>query len=145
MSRTFSTLDIVHRVLSERISKGGICIDATAGRGYDTAFLAELAGENGRVIAFDIQQEAIDSTERLLVERGLSAELYLESHENMGHYADEESVSAITFNLGWLPGGDHSVHTQRDSSIAAIESGAEAAEKGRYYGGCALLRQRYGV
>lgn len=129
MSRTFGALDIVRHILSERISAGDICIDATAGRGYDTAFLASLVGESGKVIAFDVQKEALDSTSRLLAERGLSAELHLESHENIDRYADEASVSAITFNLGWLPGGDHSVHTNKNSSIAAIGKGLKLLKK----------------
>ena len=32
------------------------------GNGFDTAFLAELIGENGHVYAFDIQTEAIKNT-----------------------------------------------------------------------------------
>ena len=45
---------------------GETVVDATAGNGNDTQFLAELVGENGHVLAFDIQQAALDSTaERL--------------------------------------------------------------------------------
>ena len=47
----------------------------------------------------------------------------LDSHANMAAYAAPESVSCITFNFGWLPGGDHSINTRAESSIAAIEAG----------------------
>ena len=31
--------------------------------------------------------------------------------------------SCITFNFGWLPGGDHHIFTMPDTSIQAIEAG----------------------
>ena len=48
----FSALQIIHRVLREHIRPGDLCIDATAGRGKDTLFLAELVGEDGHVPAW---------------------------------------------------------------------------------------------
>ena len=51
-------------------------------------------------------------------------------HENMDVYAEEETVSCITFNLGYLPGGDHSVATRADSSKRAVESGLTLLKKG---------------
>ena len=50
-----NTLGIAHRFIQEHLSPGGFCIDATAGRGYDTAFLCQIVGPAGRVLAFDIQ------------------------------------------------------------------------------------------
>ena len=67
---SFSALDIIRRVLEENVKEGDICIDATAGRGHDTAFLCSLVGESGRVTAFDIQQDAVDSTKQLVAEKG---------------------------------------------------------------------------
>ena len=54
-----NALTLVHKNIAENVREGDTCIDATAGRGYDTAFLCELVGDKGRVIAFDIQQSAI--------------------------------------------------------------------------------------
>ena len=93
------------------------------GRGKDTAFLCELVGEEGKVIAFDIQQEAVDSTEKLLNEKGLRnrAELHLVSHTEMDRYAAPGTVDAVVFNFGYLPGGDHTIFTHPDTSIIALE------------------------
>ena len=101
MRKTFNALDISKGVITSRVSEGDICIDATAGRGNDTAFLCELVGKSGKVTAFDIQSDAIESTRKLLSEKGLSdrAELVLDSHINMDKYADEGTVSCITFNF----------------------------------------------
>ncbi|MDE7295353.1 MAG: methyltransferase domain-containing protein [Oscillospiraceae bacterium] len=123
MRKKFSALEIAKAVIAEKVREGDLCIDATAGNGNDTAFLAELAGDTGHVIAFDIQQQAVDNTLALLREKGLDkrAEVHLASHEDMDRYAEAGTVSCITFNFGWLPGGDHTVHTETRSSIAAVK------------------------
>ena len=123
MRKKFSALEISKAVIAKRVKPGDLCIDATAGRGNDTAFLAELTGETGRVISFDIQQQAVNSTLDLLREKGFSdrAQVYLSSHEDMDKYAEPGTVSCITFNLGWLPGGDHTIHTGAVSSINALK------------------------
>lgn len=137
-----NSLSLVHRVLEEKIKEGDFVIDATAGRGYDTVFLRGLVGENGKVIAFDLQQEAVDSAKALLKEKGYEdVEVFLDSHENMAAYASPEEVSAVVFNLGYLPKGDHSVYTHADSTEKAILAALELLKKGGivcvsvYYGG----------
>ena len=123
MRKSFSALDISASVIRSRVREGDLCIDATAGRGNDTAFLCSLVGSSGRVIAFDIQKEAVDSTSALIESRGYSdiARIIHGSHTDMDKYAEPESVSCITFNFGWLPGGDHSIHTERETSIEAVK------------------------
>lgn len=129
---SFSALDIINRVIDETVKEGDICIDATAGRGNDTLHLCRLTGDTGRVIAFDIQQDAVDSTRQLLEENGMAhrAEVHLASHSEMDKYAEEESVSLITFNFGWLPKGDHNIFTHKETSIAAIEKGLSLLKNG---------------
>ena len=121
----------VHHFLEDHVQPGDVCIDATMGNGNDTVLLSKLAGEHGRVIAFDIQQMALDNT-RVKMEKescSLNYELVLDSHETMGEYADENTVSCITFNLGYLPGGDHAKATKGESSIRAIETGLALLKK----------------
>lgn len=120
-----NTLVLAHRFIREHVGPGAFCIDATAGRGFDTALLCELVGDSGKVLAFDIQQEALDSTQKLLEERGLShiAELHLDSHHHMENYAQPGTVDCITFNFGYLPRGDHNICTHAETSIPAIEQG----------------------
>ncbi len=138
-----NTLGLAHQFIQTHIRPGDLCIDATAGRGNDTAFLCECVGPAGKVIAFDIQPEAISSTRLLLETHGLSdrAKLILDSHANMEQYAAAGTVSCITFNFGYLPGGDHRISTRAPSSIAAIEAGLRLLRDGGvmslciYYGG----------
>ena len=56
--------------------------------------------------------------------------LLLESHTNMDHYAKPDTVSCITFNLGYLPGGDHTKSTHANSSIEALSKSLVLLKKG---------------
>jgi len=109
-----------------------LCIDATAGTGKDTVFLAKLVGEKGRVISMDIQEMAIEQTKKRLLKERLSdrAEVVLDSHAHMDKYAQKDSVSLIMFNLGYLPGGDHSLSTKADTTIEALEKGLNLLHEG---------------
>ena len=120
------------RFIREHVKEGDICIDATAGNGNDTLALCQLVGESGKVIAFDIQETAIVNTKKRLEENGVvdRAEVYLESHINMDKYVEENSVSCIVFNFGYLPGGDHNLATRKESSIEAIHTGLRLLRKG---------------
>lgn len=140
--RQLSVLNLAHKFLREHVQPGDLCIDATAGRGFDTALLCELVGETGKVLAFDIQQPAVDSTKALLQEKGFrNAKVYLDSHANLPQYAENGTVAALVFNFGWLPRGSHEIFTHADSSIAALTAGMKLLRVGGvmslcvYYGG----------
>lgn len=128
----FSALNIIHRLIKEKVQPGDICIDATAGRGNDTLLLAKLVGESGHVTAFDIQQDAVDSTKALLAANGMTerTDVLLKSHSEMGELFEENTVSCITFNFGWLPKGDHNIFTSKSTSIPAIEQGLKLLKSG---------------
>ena len=117
-----NTLTIVHDFLRRQVRPGAFCIDATAGKGRDTALLCQLAGERGRVLAFDIQEDAVRQTRALLENEGLHAEVVLDSHANMAQYAGPDTVDCIVFNFGRLPGGDPHIFTTAETSIAAIDA-----------------------
>ena len=125
-----NTLDVVHDFLRRHVKPGAFCIDATAGKGRDTALLCRLAGTEGRVLAFDVQQEAVAQTRALLDAEGLTAEVVLDSHANMARYAAPESVDCIVFNFGRLPGGDPKIFTTAASSIPAIDAGLSLLRSG---------------
>ena len=107
-----NTLSMVHDFLTRTVKPGSVCVDATAGKGRDTALLCRLTGKAGRVLAFDIQEEAIRQTRALLEAEGLSAEVVLDSHANLEQYAEPGTVDCVVFNFGRLPGGDPSIFTR---------------------------------
>lgn len=134
-------MSMVHDFLKRTVRPGSLCVDATAGKGRDTALLCRLAGETGRVLAFDIQASAVEQTRALLEKEGLTAEVYLDSHVNMERYAGPGSVDCVVFNFGRLPGGDPSVFTRAETSVEAIRAGLRLLKPGGvmaialYYGG----------
>lgn len=118
---------ILHRVLpfSKRliqkvVSPGETVVDATAGNGNDTQFLAEQVGSTGHVFAFDIQQQALDATHKRLNELNERVSLILDSHANVDDYV-KTSIGGAMFNLGYLPYSDDlSVITKAESTITAV-------------------------
>ena len=107
--------DWCHQIIRSVAKKDGLYIDATMGKGHDTKLLCELAGEQGSVLAFDTQSEAVHATENLLQKEGLldRATLLLTGHEHMDEYVQTESVDVVCFNFGYLPGGNHSISTKK--------------------------------
>ena len=87
--------------ISEHVKEGDLCIDATMGNGNDTLLLSRLCGKKGHVLAFDIQEIALANTrERLEKENAPhNYELFLDSHVNMGKYAEPVSVSCIVSSI----------------------------------------------
>lgn len=118
--------------IKEQVCEGDLCIDATMGNGNDTLLLASLCGETGKVLAFDIQESALANTrKRLEIEKApRNYTLLLDSHANMASYTRPDSVSCIVFNFGYLPGGDHTLSTKSETSIAALDQGLVLLKKG---------------
>lgn len=114
-----------HELLAEYLSPGEIAMDATAGNGHDTLFLAHQVGPGGTVHAFDIQAQALAQTrDRLRVAACDTPVFYHHcSHAEMLSALPASArgqVSAVTFNLGYLPGADHNTTTRTDSTLAAL-------------------------
>ena len=108
--------------LDKIVQKGDVVIDATMGNGYDTIYLGNLVGENGKVYAFDVQEEAIKSTKKKVERDNMTdrVELILDGHQNLDKYVKEE-VSCVVFNLGYLPRAKHVVITKPDTTLEAIK------------------------
>ena len=113
-------------VLREVIVEGDIVIDATAGNGHDTMFLAECVGPGGRVLAFDLQENAIRSAREKAEKAGFGdrVEFFHTSHGQMADHAGAETVAAVMFNLGYLPGDDHALTTRTPETIVALDAAA---------------------
>ncbi len=113
------------KLATEILRPGDIAVDGTAGKGRDTACLAQAVGPTGHVHAFDIQPEAIASTRNLLEVAGLldRASLHLRSHAELADVLTAEQrgkIGVAIFNLGYLPGGDASIITQPASTDRAL-------------------------
>ncbi|MEO7100545.1 MAG: class I SAM-dependent methyltransferase [Luteolibacter sp.] len=123
---------MAQQILRDIIREGDLVIDATAGNGHDTLFLAKCVGAAGKVLAFDVQEAAIASARAKVEKAGFGAqvEFFLESHEQMDSHTEVGSVSAVMFNLGYLPGDDHELTTEAWSTIVALEIAAKSLKQG---------------
>ena len=97
-------------------------VDATAGNGHDTLFFCEKTQSDCRIVAFDIQSAAINSSAALLQKHGMreKVQLILGDHARLQDYV-AEPVQAAVFNLGYLPGQDHRITTTTTSLKPALE------------------------
>lgn len=126
-----SVLSMAHKLAGGRLQPGDAAVDATAGTGADTLFLAKACGPKGRVFAFDIQPQALNLTRERLDKGAPSSlagvTLIERSHAEMGAALPAEvhgRLGAVMFNLGYLPaaGADPALITLPDSTIPALEA-----------------------
>ncbi len=119
--RMIDLLELQKEFICRHLFPGGVAVDFTMGNGHDTSFLSRTVGEAGRVYAFDIQPEALESTKRTLATDMCpdNVTLILDSHSNAKNYVAEK-INAGMFNLGFMPGGDKTKTTVRETTMPAV-------------------------
>ena len=119
-------LTLHKQFLTPHIKPGDTVADFTMGNGHDTLWLSRMVGDRGHVYAFDIQQQALDSTGALLKAEGAADNYTLikDSHANAAEHI-QGKIKAGMFNLGYLPGGDKSITTLRESTLKAVDAAIE--------------------
>lgn len=105
----------IHERFQEIIQPDWICIDMTAGNGHDTLFLAQLAN---KVYAVDIQEQAIESTKQRCKETSNITYIH-DDHQNISQYI-KPYVNFIIYNLGYLPGGNKKIITNKNSTLISL-------------------------
>ncbi|MCB1118602.1 MAG: methyltransferase domain-containing protein [Chlamydiia bacterium] len=119
-----SHLDFAHMLWRQHLEPGDVAIDATCGNGHDTLALAKRILPSGKLYALDIQKSALAAAKKL-VEETLGKQdnivYLLQDHETLP--GEEEGVKLIVYNLGYLPGGDHSRTTQTPTTLRSIQNG----------------------
>lgn len=132
-----SLLDFAHTLAAAALAPGGLAIDATVGNGHDTLFLVRKVGASGHVVGFDVQAEALTATRERVQSQAPDASdrlrLVHAGHETMAAHlgkGDIGTVGAIMFNLGYLPGGDHSVTTKPATTRRALDASLEFLRPG---------------
>lgn len=136
-----------HIFWDEQLKSAKTVVDATAGNGHDLVYLAQHCLPGSTLWGIDKQAKAIEaSTKRLHTECGrtdITYHLVHGTHEdilatgnaaaahNDGSAANTKFNTTITnidlliFNLGYLPGSDHTMMTKPDSTIQAIKGGLD--------------------
>jgi len=131
------------RLLAEVLSPGDIAVDLTAGQGYDTLMLAKTVGPSGSVLAFDLQQQALEISSERLSQQGVvvnrlecpvpvlpsGVSLVLGNHATLVKW-NWLNPQAIIANLGYLPSGDKKLVTQPDTTLKALQASCEILAPG---------------
>ena len=122
--------EMAHQLVAARIKKRNSAIDATAGNGHDTLFLAKAVGNGGKVFAIDVQEDAVESARQRVEGSDFAkpVEFICGDHAEIAALVPagkHGKIKAIMFNLGYLPGGDKSATTTWPSTLRAIRAGLE--------------------
>lgn len=127
-----SVTQLAHNILRRILQPGSKVLDATAGNGHDTLFLAKIVGSEN-VTAIDLQPKALESARaRLDSENQKNVQWRQGDHAILLEQREQtrERYRAIVFNLGYLPGADKNVVTQLDSTARAITVAERLLEEG---------------
>ena len=107
-------------ILKDRLRAGDVAIDATMGNGHDTLFLTQCVAPEGHVFAFDVQEAALIET-RKRVPAEMTTLIHA-GHETMRAQVPVElhgKISAVMFNLGYLPGTNKALITRTETTMIA--------------------------
>ena len=107
----------------EHLHEGEVAVDFTMGNGNDTLFLSKTVGESGKVYAFDIQEDALVSTEKFLKENSAPENytLICASHHLAKEYI-KEPIKAGLFRI-------HTYKVRMDFSISRLKSGSSVTKR----------------
>lgn len=120
--QTYSAVKLAQFLLLPHLEKCRRAVDATAGNGWDSLFLAANTPDYAIIYSFDIQKSALAKTSDLLTEHNLLSKVKLieDNHENIANYIVDQ-IDFAMFNLGYLPGKDHNITTQASTTIKSIK------------------------
>lgn len=114
-----SPIELAFNFFEKLLSKNDKVIDATLGRGFDAQKALSLIPQ-GFLYGMDVQQEAIDSSFQLLSASFLNFQLYHMSHHNFPDEIEAGSIKLIIYNLGYLPKGNKSLTTLKESTLESL-------------------------
>lgn len=113
--------EIAHQKILRYCPNPLLAIDATIGNGYDTQFLQKILSPQGKLWGFDIQESAMNITsEKIYGDPRIH--LIKDTHEKLNYYLAEYQgkVDLIMYNLGYLPNGDKTLTTLKNSTIHSV-------------------------
>lgn len=114
-------LELAHKYWSEILLPGDLAIDATVGNGKDTFALAKILQGKGKIIGYDIQEQALENAKALTASYNDCITYFLRSHETF----EATSAKLIVYNLGYLPGGDKSLTTKCATTLQSLQNAIE--------------------
>lgn len=124
MVNFFKLTNLIKEILVENVKVKDISVDFTLGRGNDTIFLSENFNS---VYSFDIQEECIENFRKRKIK---NVNLILDSHSNVEKYLS--SFDCGMYNLGYLPQGDKSITTLKETTLISLMKSTEILNVGGF-------------
>ena len=112
-------INLIQQAILPALKGAKIVVDATAGNGNDTLFLAQHTPDDAKIYAFDVQTEALQQTRQLTADFSAKIEYVLRSHAELDEVV-AENIDMAMFNLGYLPGQEHELTTVWESTQIAV-------------------------
>lgn len=124
MINIYKLTDFAKEIILNNVVNKDVSVDFTLGRGNDAFFLTE----NFRyVYAFDIQKQCIDN---FINNKVKNIKLILDSNANVDKYLN--NFDCGMYNLGYLPCGDKSITTTKESTICSLNKAVNMLNVGGY-------------
>ena len=130
-----------HEMILSVNLEDGIFIDATAGNGHDTLFMAQHIEKGSKILAFDIQEKAILQTRQLLQNHDFEHKVtfILDSHAQISNYLDDQDLVRLAiFNLGYLY---YEAKYLSDETQYFCPAGLEASQEANLHWQCQIGKQ----
>jgi len=124
-----------HSLWSSALDIDDCAIDATCGKGKDSAELADIMFSKPRhegmylkkeLVCVDIQEQAVSCTEALIRDQigNETFQKYVrvvqKSHFPLPEPQHNRKVGLICYNLGWLPGSSKKISTSMETTIKSL-------------------------
>lgn len=115
-------IEAAHELWTKLLTSDDLVVDATCGNGHDTLALVKLAKH---VYSMDIQADALDSARLRTKDYSEKITWIHGCHSRFPKELAAGSVKLVVYNLGYLPGGDKSKTTVRETTLLSIKSALE--------------------
>jgi ribosomal protein L11 methylase PrmA len=118
-----NAVNMAHTILQPFVPSARVIVDMTCGNGHDTVFLAAHMNDAACLYAFDLQPCAIENTKAAVAAAGLAEKniVYRQGSHDVLAEAIALPLDLVVFNLGYLPCGDHNLHTIAETTIKACK------------------------
>src|SRR6056297_2334084 len=118
----FNFVELSHFLIENYVKEEDIVVDCTSGNGFDSLYLCKALQGKGHLFSFDIQDEAIQRTRKLLEEKCsfTNYKLIQDSHSKINEYI-RDNIDFAIYNLGYLPNSTSEIKTSYEETIISLE------------------------
>ncbi|MCI5837228.1 MAG: class I SAM-dependent methyltransferase [Veillonellaceae bacterium] len=120
----FHNVLALNRLLLREVLTGAkVAVDATCGNGHDAAYLLTHGKQLEELWCCDLQETAVAATRVRLATLPGNEKVHYHAGDHAAFLANFSGRPDVCiYNLGYLPGGDHALHTRAETTLAALKT-----------------------